>query len=295
MALKIEKATKVQRKLRMSLMGPSGSGKTFTALKFAKELAEGDKVVLIDTERQSASLYSDLFNFDVINLPSSEPELYMEAIALAREAKAKVLVIDSLSHAWMGEGGVLDRVNAASGNKFTDGWGKIGTPLQNKLINAILDAPMHVITTMRVKTEYVVEQNDRGKSAPKRVGLSAVQRDGVEYEMDIVGNMSIDNVLTIEKTRMADLSGKIIPKPDGQLAKQILDWLNAGEAAPNVDREALVVETLNLYEKMGTDEIKLAKMSTKLRLKTSHELVEIVAEARAKFVEFEYQQTSNVA
>lgn len=249
--IQFKPAQKLQKKLRMALMGPSGSGKTFTALQLATELAGDGKIALLDTERGSASLYSDRFTFDACELESFNPQNYIDAIAAAAQAGYKVLVIDSLSHAWVGEGGVLDQVNKRGGNSFTDGWGKVGTPLQNALLKAVLEAPMHVIATMRVKTEYAVEQDARGKSVPKRVGLAAVQRDGVEYEFDIIGVLDIQNTLTIEKTRMAALSGQIINKPDGKLGRQIGEWLSAG-ADPH---EAVDAEIVALADVVGkTDE-----------------------------------------
>jgi hypothetical protein len=237
MALAFKPATKKQRKLRMALMGPSGSGKTFTALTLATELAEGGAIAVIDTERGSASLYSDLFKFDSCELDHFKPENFMDAIQAAAAAGYKVLIIDSLSHAWTGEGGVLDRASAAKGNNFTDGWGKVGTPLQNKLVNAILDAPMHVIVTLRVKTEYSIEQNAQGKSVPKRIGLKAVQREGLEYEFDLIGLLSIDNALTIEKTRMAALNGLTVKNPEAKLGRQILAWLQQGAPEPQQQQQ----------------------------------------------------------
>lgn len=224
------KATKKQKKLRMSLAGPSGSGKTYTALAIATGLAQGGKIALIDTERGSASLYSDRFTFDVSELDSFNPENYIKGIAEAGEGSYSVLIIDSLSHAWFGQGGVLDQVNKRGGNSFTDGWGKVGTPLQNRLMDAILNAPLHVIATMRVKTEYVVEPDERGKSVPRRVGLKEVQREGVEYEFDVVGILDSGNSMVIEKSRMPDLTGKIIDKPNGKFADSVLKWLDSGEA-----------------------------------------------------------------
>ena len=93
---------------------------------------------------------------------------------------------------------MLDQVNKRGGNSFTDGWGKVGTPLQNRLMDAMLNAPLHIIATMRVKSEYVIEPDERGKSVPRRIGLKEVQREGVEYEFDLVGLLDLSNTLTIE-------------------------------------------------------------------------------------------------
>jgi hypothetical protein len=222
-----QRATRTQKKLRMALHGPSGSGKTFTALEIARGL--GEKIALIDTERGSAALYGDKFAFDTVELDYFSVDTYINAINEAAEAGYDVLIIDSLSHAWNGLGGVLDAVNNTKGNTFSDGWGKVGTPQQNRLMDAILRCPCHVIATLRVKTDYEVERDDRGKVTPKKVGLAPVQRDGVEYEFDIVGSLNLENTLTIEKSRMIDLAGRIIPKPDRTLGGHILAWLNSGE------------------------------------------------------------------
>ncbi len=221
-----QRATRTQKKLRMALHGPSGSGKTFTALEVARGL--GEKIALIDTERGSAALYGDKFAFDTVELDYFSVDTYINAINEAAEAGYDVLIIDSLSHAWNGLGGVLDAVNNTKGNTFSDGWGKVGTPQQNRLMDAILKCPCHVIATLRVKTDYEVERDDRGKVTPKKVGLAPVQRDGVEYEFDIVGSLNLENTLAIEKSRMIDLAGKIIPKPDRTLGGHILAWLNSG-------------------------------------------------------------------
>ena len=86
--------------------------------------------------------------------------------------------------------------------------------------------------TLRVKTEYVIEQNDRGKSVPRKVGLKPVQRDGIEYEFDVVGEMDLDNVLTVTKSRIPTLSGVVVQHPGSELAETVRDWLADGEDAP---------------------------------------------------------------
>lgn len=226
--MKFTKATKQQSRLRLALYGPSGSGKTYTALTIGAAL--GKPVALIDTERGSASKYAgDVADFDVLELESFEPAKYIAAIRAAAEAKYPTLVIDSLSHAWMGKGGLLDQADA-KGGRF-DAW-KALTPQQHALVDAILAYPGDVIVTMRTKTEYVVEKDERGKSAPRKVGLAPVQKDGVEYEFDIAASLDVENTMHVEKSRCPALSGAIIRKPGAAVAKALRDWLSEG--APRV-------------------------------------------------------------
>ncbi len=231
MKFEIKKATTAQAKARVALMGPPGAGKTFSALNIARYL--GKRVILIDTERGSASKYADEFDFEVIELDSFNPNTYIEAIHAAEEAGADVIIIDSLSHAWMGKDGALemvDRAAASSRNSFT-AWKDV-TPLHNGLVDAILRSRAHVIATLRTKTEYVIEANERGKLTPRKVGLGAVQRDGIEYEFDIVGVLDMDNNLQITKTRCRNLSpNETLPKPGKKFAETLIAWLSSGSPA----------------------------------------------------------------
>jgi hypothetical protein len=153
----------------------------------------------------------------------------------AAAAKYPTLVIDSLSHAWMGKGGLLDQADQ-KGGRF-DAW-KVLTPKQHALIDAILSYPGDVIVTMRTKTEYVVETNSNGKAAPRKVGLAPIQKDGVEYEFDVAGSMSVDNVLTIEKTRCPALQGRSIRHPGADVAKELRAGLSDGAPRPAVSETA---------------------------------------------------------
>ena len=224
--LAFSKATKKQSRLRMALIGPSGSGKTYTALSVASAL--GERVALIDSERGSASKYAgDPFDFDTLDLQTFEPLTYVAAIEAAAAAGYDVLVIDSLSHAWSGKGGALEQVDMrAGGNKF-NAWREV-TPMHNSLVEAILTAPMHVIATMRAKTEYAVEQ-DGGKTKVVKLGLAPVQRDGMEYEFDVVGDIDQKHVLRISKTRCAALDDAVIPNPGAGVAETLKTWLGDGE------------------------------------------------------------------
>lgn len=235
----------------MALDGPPGAGKTWTALTLAQVLAESDggRVALIDSERGSARKYGSDFDFDHLSLPDSNPHTYMAAIASAVDAGYSVIVIDSLSHAWEGTLELKDDIakRSRSHNSF-DAWRDV-TPVHNSLVDAMLRAPAHVIATMRTKTAYVIEEyedaNGRTKTKPVKIGLKPVQREGVEYEFDIVGDMDLENTLVVSKTRCSLLAGEVIRKPGVELAKLLLGWLDDGEPAAEPEIVEGITERLN--------------------------------------------------
>lgn len=234
------KAVKQKSKLRMALYGPSGSGKTMTALKLATVLAGGTgRVALIDTEHGSAEKYADKFDFDTLQLSSFHPQNYIDAIAAAEEAEYAVLIIDSLSHAWAGKDGALELVDRAA-RKSNSGsfaaWKDV-TPIQNAMVDKMIGSNLHIIATMRSKVEHSQERDEKGKTVIKKLGTVPIQRSEVEYEFDIVGQLDLSNTLTIEKSRMSDIAGAIVDKPDGKLAQKIAAWLNEGAASAQSDQQ----------------------------------------------------------
>jgi KaiC/GvpD/RAD55 family RecA-like ATPase len=113
MTAQFVKASKRQSKARIVITGPTGSGKTYSALSIASAL--GKRVAVIDTEQGSASLYSDQFDFDVLELTGDyHPQKYVEAIKSAASAGYDVCVVDSITHEWNGKGGVLPKSPAAN-------------------------------------------------------------------------------------------------------------------------------------------------------------------------------------
>lgn len=220
-----QKATKHQARLRLALSGPSGSGKTYSALNLAKSL--GDSIAVIDTERGSASKYAHLFGFDVCNLTEHHPSKYVEAIKAADAAGYDVIVIDSLTHAWFAE------VDLAGGN-FSN-WAKI-RPLERALIDAILASNAHIIVTMRSKTEWVMEEttNKSGKAttSPKKVGMAPIQASGIEYEFDVAGELDLNHMLNISKSRCPELSNTQHLNPGRELAELLQTWLSDGSKMP---------------------------------------------------------------
>ena len=225
-----KRATRSQARLRLGLVGPAGSGKTMTALRIASGL--GGRIAVVDTERGSASLYMGErgMEFDVIELDSYEVENFIEAINAAAAGGYSTLIIDSLSHAWAGKGGILEFVDKAGKRQGGGNFGawRDATPRHNALVDAILGAPLHVICTLRSKVEYVVE-NVNGRNQVRKVGMQPVQRDGLEYEFTVVGDVTQDHDLIVTKTRAAFLKDQVIREAGEDLGKQLAGWLSTGE------------------------------------------------------------------
>jgi hypothetical protein len=231
MAIQIRRAERRKARLRLALMGPTGSGKTMSALRLAFGI--GGKVGIIDTENGSADLYADAGDYDVITLEKPYTVAsYREAIAAFEDAKYDVIIIDSLSHAWAGSGGLLDKSGQAQkkgANSFT-AWREI-TPEHNALVEAMLTSPAHIIATMRVKMEYVLETNDKGKQVPRKIGLQPVQRDGLEYEFTLVMDIDESHKASASKDRTRLFDGWYDQITERTGAK-LREWLESGVDAP---------------------------------------------------------------
>ena len=227
------KAERKKAKLRCGISGPSGSGKTYSALLLAFGL--GGKVALIDTENGSGDLYAHLGEYDVLTIKSPfTPDKYIEGIKAAEKAGYGTIIIDSLTHAWSGEGGLLDMqgkiADSGKGNSYT-AWRTI-TPKHNALVEAMLQSSCHIIATMRSKTEYVLEKNNKGQDVPKKVGMAPIQRDGMEYEFTVFFDVSIEHIASSSKDRTSLFDGKYF-KPTPETGQTLLGWLNSGtEPAP---------------------------------------------------------------
>lgn len=222
------KAQRQAAKLRLALMGPSGSGKTYSALRIAKGL--GGKVAMVDTERGSGELYADLHDYDVLQLhPPFSPDKYIQAIKAAENANYDLLIIDSLSHAWAGPGGVLDiqdRVAKSTRNSFS-AWREV-TPQHNALVDAILSCACHVIVTLRTKTAYEVQQ-DGNKTKVAKVGLAPVQREGLEYEFTLVLDLAIEGHIASATKDRTNLFDGAYFTPSEETGQQIAAWLGSAQ------------------------------------------------------------------
>lgn len=228
------RASREQVKLKIGIQGPSGSGKTLGALAIAFGLAPSGKVAVIDTENGSASLYADRYGFDVLELtPPYTSKRYLDALAEAAEAGYEVVILDSISHQWAGEGGILDRkgvMDQRPGSNSYTNWAGF-TKEHEEFKAKILNSPVHVIATLRAKQDYIVETNDRGKAQPKKVGLAPVQREGMEYEFSVVFELQMDHKASVSKDRTGLFQEDIVDLLDKGVPKRIRDWLASGKAA----------------------------------------------------------------
>lgn len=232
-----QKVTREKSKLRLALAGPSGAGKTLSALLLAYGITnDWSKIALIDTEHGRAKFYanrSDLktgeFLYQEMSAPYS-PDKYISMVKEGAEAVGAdgVVIVDSFSHCWDNEGGVLDiKSQIAEQPKKNDysAWADAGK-IQNNLVNSVLSANCHTIVTMRTKMAYAMEQNDKGKTVPVKIGLAPVQRENTEYEFDIVLNIARNHIASASKdtTFLDTWAGVITP----ELGKSLKDWLDDG-------------------------------------------------------------------
>lgn len=265
--IQMKKVTRTVTKLKIAMVGASGSGKTMSSLLmgygFVKKLHPDytddqiwDKICVIDTENGSGTLYKGrtvsgitigVYNYIGLEAPFS-PVRYKEAITVAENGGIEFLIIDSLSHAWSGTGGSLDKqgkIAEKTGNSWT-AWRDV-TPEHNSLVDRILESRMHICVTMRSKTEYVQEKNDRGKTVVRKIGTSPVMRDGVEYEFTCVFDINDSHVASCSKDRTSLFDGQyftIAPNDGTKLANWIMedDGAPAAKTAPAETKAPVIPE-----------------------------------------------------
>ncbi len=215
------KAERSNCKIKMAIQGPSGSGKTYSSLLMAFGLTKDwNKIAVLDTENGSANLYSHLGNYSVLNLSAPyTPEEYIDAIETAVKQGFECLIIDSLSTEWNGQGGILDIHGNIPGNSFT-AWSKV-TPRHNAFVQAILQSNIHIIGTMRSKTDYVLSEKN-GKQVPEKVGMKPVQREDSEYEFTVVFELNQKHQANVGKDR----TGLFSKRPELYLTAEVGDEIN---------------------------------------------------------------------
>lgn len=170
--------------LLIALAGASGSGKTFSALRLAKGLAGGAKIAFIDTEARRALHYADRFDFLHADMrPPFRPARFIEAIRAAEDAGAAVVIVDSMSHEYDGEGGIIDWADelAANGVKSPGNW-KDPKLAHKKLMNALLQMRAHLIFCLRADEKIEIIR-EGGKTQVRPLGWMPICEKRFMFEM----------------------------------------------------------------------------------------------------------------
>jgi hypothetical protein len=237
--MQFTKATRKKARLRLALTGPSGSGKTYSALLLAKGL--GGRIAVIDSEHDSASLYAglpEMPEFETLNLaPPFTPERFTQAVSAAEQAGFSTVILDSITHEWNGSGGCLELVDEIARAKFKgnswSAWSEIN-PRHRDFLDALLRSPMHIIATMRSKTE-TAQTEENGRKKVVKLGMKSEQRDGFEYEMTVVLDIVHDGHFATATKDRTGLFTHSDPKPiTEETGKDLLAWLDQGESGPDV-------------------------------------------------------------
>jgi hypothetical protein len=251
--MQLQKAQRHQVKLRLGLSGASGFGKSYSALLLAYGITEDwTKIAVIDTENNSASLYSHLGDFNVVSLNQPySPERYIEAIKLCEEKQMEVIIIDSITHEWSGKGGCL-QIHEQLGGRFQD-WARL-TPRHQAFVDAILQSNCHVITTVRKKMDYSMDRDSSGKTRVVKHGLKDITREGFSYELTV--DFEIINENHMAKATK-DRTGLFMDKPEILITKgvgrMLIDWCNQGVSIADAKKEIAECTTVeglrHLYQK----------------------------------------------
>ena len=227
--MQIQPAERKSAKLRMALTGPSGSGKTYSALLLSRGLVDSwEKILLIDTENGSGHLYAALGPYHVLGLAAPfSPERYIEAIQTAIKAGFEVIIIDSLTPEWTGDGGILDVQGKLADTKYRgnswSAWREV-TPKHNALIEAMQQSPAHMIATLRVKVEYL-QSDENGKKKIQKIGTAPVQREGLEHEFDLVFDLNAEHLAYASKDRTSLFDGQSLRLSE-EVGQSMRKWLN---------------------------------------------------------------------
>jgi hypothetical protein len=237
--MELKQSNRNQARVKICVQGPSGSGKTYSSLLLAYGICQDwRRIAVIDSEYGSSSLYSHLGEYNVLNLNAPyTPERYIEAITTCEKAGMDIIIIDSLSHCWDGDGGVLDIHAQMAGNSFTN-WSKV-TPRHNALVQKILSSGSHIISTIRSKQDYVITEKN-GKSVPEKVGMKGIQKDGLEYDYTIVFELDIYNNVNCTKDRTQLFNSRIAFKIDDTTGKKIMQWCKDGEGYHTQELEEMI-------------------------------------------------------
>ncbi|MBF7147068.1 AAA family ATPase [Bacillus toyonensis] len=283
----VTEAKREKIKAVIGFIGCSGSGKTGSALITAFGMMQEaypnlsaeelwKKIGVIDTEHERSKLHVGLVYGEVrignfLHIDFNAPyttERYNQAVQVMKQAGAEVLIIDSLSHNWQGEGGIVETHGQMSGNSFQN-WGKLSSETNN-LIKTLTQNNVHILATLRTKTEYVVEPDGNGKMAPRKVGTKPVQKEEMEYEFMLNFVIDIDHVAGTSKDNTQMFEGHP-QKITAEIGRKLYQWLELGidvKAEEENKRNNLIAQ---IKEIVNTSD-DAAKMLSEIEFKTNQKL-----------------------
>lgn len=254
--MEFTKAVRKKAKLRLALTGPSGSGKTYGALMIAKGI--GGRIAVIDSEHGSASLYTNLCEFDTLELgPPYSPERYTEAIRAAEAAGYEIIIVDSTTHEWSGSGGCLEINEKLAHSKYKgntwSAWNDT-TPRHRAFLDAMLRSSAHIIATGRSKTE-TAQTEDGGRKKVIKLGMKTEQRDGFEYEFTLVLDLIHEGHYATASKDRTGLFADADPMPISmETGRALVAWLETGiEAVASGLSESAVADHLAAIDASGLD------------------------------------------
>ena len=234
--------TKAQRTgsyIKLAITGPSGSGKTYSSLRLARGLSPTGKIALIDTENNSSSLYASDFEFEVASVEAPfEISKLVNLTKYVLQGDYEVLIIDSASHFWDGVLEYKSSLDKRGGNSFAN-WNTANEHYK-LMLRAILFSKIHVIVCMRSKMEYILQENDRGKQVPQKVGMAPIMRDGVEYEFTTVFDLDIHHQAQVSKDR-TNLFGDSIFMITEETGARIMQWLDDSDDLQGAEPSSTVI------------------------------------------------------
>ncbi|EOO39019.1 hypothetical protein IIU_00837 [Bacillus cereus VD133] len=305
----VTEAKREKMKAVIGFIGCSGSGKTGSALLTAfgmmqeayPDLSEEElwkKIGVIDTEHERSKLHVGLVygevkigNFLHINFtPPYTTERYNEAVRVMKQAGVEVIIIDSLSHNWQGEGGIVETHGGMSGNSFQN-WGKLA-PETTKLIKTLTQNDVHILATLRTKTEYVVESDSNGRMAPRKVGTKPVQKDEMEYEFMLNFVIDIEHVATTSKDNTQMFEGHP-QKITADVGRKLYQWLELGidvKAEEEAKRTSLIHQVMEMVNENSEMQIKVKEFEMKANRKLENFTMKLAQTALERLRDFKTKE-----
>lgn len=267
MAISFRPAIRESVSLIIGMIGPSGSGKTFSALRLASGLSCGKRFAVIDTESRRSLHYADKFMFDHADLAAPfRPDAYTEAIQSADKAGYPVIVVDSFSHEWAGEGGILDWAENELDRMAGDNWQKretckmaswIKPKMAHKtMIQQLLQVRAHLILCFRAEDKMGVEK-DGGKTVIVKKGWQPICDKNTPYELTMSFLLTPDAPGVPTPLKLQEQHKLAFPKVSEiteQCGKSLAEWSGAAATSAYTEGNENITAMLTAFAAIGINQ-----------------------------------------